>query len=225
MPKPTFHNLPDAKRQRIIDAAIEEFASQPYAKATLDNIVAAAGISKGSMYQYFGGKSDLYQWLLTSYMAEKKMAAIGAEAPPPDASVWVILESAFLAGVHFSVAEPQLTRLGARFMRDYEQEPELAAISAANKAAGAAWLTGLMEMGKARGELRADLDVPIAVSFLAHALGEGIVEQLARLLGMSLSEYLAHPEATKGLDDQQLLDLVRGVTRLFRDGAGTGGAS
>lgn len=225
MPKPTFHNLPAEKRQRIIDAAIDEFAAWPYAKATLDRIVDAAEISKGSMYQYFGGKADLYRYLLTEYMAQKKMAAIGASMPGPGASVWEVLESAFLSGVRFAAAEPKLTQLGVRFLRDHALEPELAAVSAANRAAADAWLTGLLTEAQARGELRPDVSIPVAAGFLAHALGEGILEQLARLVGLPYEAFLDEPGATASLSDDQLLALVRSVTSLFRDGAGVRGGT
>ena len=64
MPKPTFEQLPAAKRQRIIDIAITEFAEHPYAVASVSRIVAQAGIAKGSIYQYFEHKQDFYLFLL-----------------------------------------------------------------------------------------------------------------------------------------------------------------
>jgi TetR/AcrR family transcriptional regulator len=64
MPKPTFFNLTDDKRQRLIDLAIEEFAENDYDLASISKIVAQAGIAKGSFYQYFEDKKDLYQYLL-----------------------------------------------------------------------------------------------------------------------------------------------------------------
>jgi len=45
--KDTFHNLSEEKRERIIRAALGEFAASGYEKATLDGVVQAAGISKG----------------------------------------------------------------------------------------------------------------------------------------------------------------------------------
>jgi AcrR family transcriptional regulator len=60
MPKPTFFNLPEAKRLLIIDTSLEEFASNTYDKASLSQIVLKAGIAKGSMYQYFNDKEELY---------------------------------------------------------------------------------------------------------------------------------------------------------------------
>ena len=60
MPKDTFFNLPTEKRDKIIDAAIEQFAELHYSKVTVDQIVKSAGIPKGSFYQYFENKDDLF---------------------------------------------------------------------------------------------------------------------------------------------------------------------
>lgn len=220
LPKPTFHNLSPQKRQRIVDAAIDEFSTQPYARATLDRIVAAAGISKGSMYQYFEGKVDLYRWLLIEHTTERKLAAIGADAPEPGASVWEVLEAAFLAGARFAAAEPRLTLLGVRFLRDHELEPELDAISRQHKAAADAWMIALLQRAQRRGELRAELDLPTVAGLLSHALGEGMLDQIARRLDLSLAELLEQPQEVQALSQDDLAMLVRNVTRLFRDGAG-----
>ncbi len=47
----------------IIDAAIEEFNQKTYSKASLNNILKRAGISKGSFYYNFKNKADLYVYL------------------------------------------------------------------------------------------------------------------------------------------------------------------
>jgi AcrR family transcriptional regulator len=60
MPTDTFHNLPTKKRDRILEAAITEFAAHPYDAASLSNIARQAEIGKGSLYQYFENKKDLY---------------------------------------------------------------------------------------------------------------------------------------------------------------------
>ncbi len=78
MPKPTFFALPDDKRARVIDAAVVEFARVPYAKASLDVVAKNAGVSKGSLYQYFDDKRDLYGWLVLTAMPARKLAAAAA---------------------------------------------------------------------------------------------------------------------------------------------------
>lgn len=59
----TFENLSEEKRLRIINSAIEEFANKGYKRATVDNIVSKAGISKGSIFQYFKNKEKLYLYI------------------------------------------------------------------------------------------------------------------------------------------------------------------
>lgn len=218
MPKPTFHNLPAAKRQRIIDAAIEVFSQSPYALATLDDLAAAAGVSKGSLYQYFAGKADLYAWLLTGYMAELKLSYIGAGAPGPEASIWEVFEQAWLDGVRFSLEHPGLTRLGVRFMRDYEQEPALAELARQQDEAGAAWIRATLERGRAQGEVGKHVDLELATAFFHRAMGPGMLELMAHKVGASLGELLARPEALEALGDDDHRALVRGVLRLLRDG-------
>ncbi len=63
VPKDTFFNLSEEKRQKIIGAAIDEFAKLHYSSVTINGIVQAAGIPKGSFYQYFENKDDLYIYL------------------------------------------------------------------------------------------------------------------------------------------------------------------
>lgn len=56
-------NIPEDKKQRIIRAAMEHFAKSGYKKTTMDEIVAAANISKGLIFHYFGNKQKLYLYL------------------------------------------------------------------------------------------------------------------------------------------------------------------
>jgi AcrR family transcriptional regulator len=63
MPKSTFDNLPDDKKERILQAAKTVFSKTHYQKATVDMIVDGAGIPKGSFYQYFHNKDDLFKFM------------------------------------------------------------------------------------------------------------------------------------------------------------------
>lgn len=60
MPTSTFENLPADKRLRLMRAATAEFARTEFAGAKLDRIAAAAGVPKGSLYQYFADKEAFY---------------------------------------------------------------------------------------------------------------------------------------------------------------------
>jgi AcrR family transcriptional regulator len=52
--------LKDTVRERIAGAALEVFAAQGYAGATMGQIAAAAGISTGNVYRYYPGKRELF---------------------------------------------------------------------------------------------------------------------------------------------------------------------
>lgn len=60
MPKNTFSVISDEKRERIYEAAAFEFAQKGFDKANVNDIATKAGISKGSIYDYFENKEDLY---------------------------------------------------------------------------------------------------------------------------------------------------------------------
>ena len=57
---PTFDRLAEEKKERILQAARAEFLRNPYEKSSINRILADAEIPKGSFYQYFDDKSDLF---------------------------------------------------------------------------------------------------------------------------------------------------------------------
>jgi len=59
-----FLSLPADKQKRIIDAALHVFGENTYNKASTGDIAAAANISKGMIFHYFGSKKALYFYLL-----------------------------------------------------------------------------------------------------------------------------------------------------------------
>lgn len=64
MPTKTFLRLPEEKQARLIEAAWTEFTRINYVDTSINNIVKDAGIPRGSFYQYFTDKDDLFSYLL-----------------------------------------------------------------------------------------------------------------------------------------------------------------
>lgn len=58
-----FLNLDQEKRERIINASLKEFAQKGYEKASTNEIVKEANISKGLLFHYFNKKKDLFLFL------------------------------------------------------------------------------------------------------------------------------------------------------------------
>lgn len=59
-----FNKLDQGKQERIIRAALQEFAEKGYKHASTNAIVKNAGISKGMLFYYFNSKQDLYYFLV-----------------------------------------------------------------------------------------------------------------------------------------------------------------
>ena len=64
MPTDTFFRLPEEKRTRILEGAWSEFTAVPYAEASINRIVQTSRIPRGSFYQYFEDKNDLFLTLI-----------------------------------------------------------------------------------------------------------------------------------------------------------------
>ena len=71
IPTQTFLNLEKEKQDRIVECAFDEFSLRDFENAKLSNIVKSAQIPRGSLYQYFKDKTDLYMYLLDITAAKK----------------------------------------------------------------------------------------------------------------------------------------------------------
>ena len=61
----TFKNLDVDKQQRILNAALKEFAEYGYEQASTNRMVKNAEIGKGMLFYYFKNKKELYHYLVT----------------------------------------------------------------------------------------------------------------------------------------------------------------
>lgn len=188
MPKPTFINLPPAKRQAIIDTAIAEFGAHPYATASISRIVANAGIAKGSLYQYFANKQDFFLYLV-EYAVQTQLQLLQSLTPPTSTTdFFALLRWRMSASLRVGLAAPHLTRLLQRaFAGDL---PFQAEVNRVVGTAGALHLEQLVQYGIQHGDLRADLDVPLTVFVLQRVLGE-LGAHITRQLDVSLDAVAA----------------------------------
>lgn len=58
-----FFNLKREKQDRFVNASLKIFSEHGYQKASTDDIVKEAGISKGLLFHYFGSKLGLYEFV------------------------------------------------------------------------------------------------------------------------------------------------------------------
>ncbi len=116
MPKQTFLNLPQEKRETILNAAIDEFAAYGLENASTNRIVANSGISKGSFYQYFEDKEDVFNYLLT-VIEQQKMEYLNDRHPPSyNMDTFQYFRWMVKTGLEFSSSHPRLTQAISRVM-------------------------------------------------------------------------------------------------------------
>lgn len=70
MPKETFYRLPDEKRERIMAAAEREFLENSFEAASINRIIKEAAIPRGSFYQYFEDKKDIFLYIVSTHKNE-----------------------------------------------------------------------------------------------------------------------------------------------------------
>ncbi|WP_029146447.1 TetR/AcrR family transcriptional regulator [Microbacterium luticocti] len=172
MARPRFHRLPAAQQEAILDAALAEFAAHGFAAASLNRVIAAAGLSKGAMYYYFDGKEDLYADVIRRQL-EGLISAGGAMPVPEDAAdaaaFWGAVEEYYLRMMRLLAQTPATEAL----LRDWltgTSSPSLAAAQHDAEQQLMPWLMRLVAVGQRAGAVRTDLP---AEFLIAVAMGMG----------------------------------------------------
>jgi AcrR family transcriptional regulator len=70
-------------RERLLDAAAAVFAERGYRAASVDDIAAAAGVTKGAVYWNFEGKEDLFLALIEERVDRRAHELIGVTESAP----------------------------------------------------------------------------------------------------------------------------------------------
>jgi len=65
------------RKQEVLDAAMHLFATRGYDNTSINDVIAAIGISKGAFYHHFASKEDLVEALATRYASAAAVRAQG----------------------------------------------------------------------------------------------------------------------------------------------------
>lgn len=186
----------DATRRALIDSARNLFGSRGYAAVPLDEVVSAAGVTKGALYHHFpGGKKDLMEALYETVEADFTERVTAGIAP------------------HLAGEVDPLDIMGAAIEEtlDLSMDPELQQILL---------LDSLAVLGWSRWREIADkYSLAVVKSLLAAAVEHGSMkplptESLANLLMAALSEaILMIPRA--GDQEQAKADASRSLKAII----------
>jgi AcrR family transcriptional regulator len=107
--KDTFTRIPPEKQQRILDAAIAEFAANGFPRANINVIAQRAGISVGAMYKYFGSKEDLFLTIIEQ--AHGLLAGVLEEIDRAPGDIFEKIEKMVRAAQQYSRQFPELHQI------------------------------------------------------------------------------------------------------------------
>jgi len=172
MPKTTFFNLPPAKREAIEKEAIREFAQNPFEHASLSRIVGRCGIAKGSMYQYFEDKLDLYLYIVELAYAEKRRYV--RRAFEIEGDIFEVLRAYYRQSLLFSQEHPDLHKVTRNFWESRAQHlhDTIGEVRGERASDFESFLRKAMTSGIVNSGLN-----PEAVFFVYHAVGKQLIDQ------------------------------------------------
>lgn len=105
MPSKTFLNLPKEKRESFIQISLKEFSDNNFETASVNRIIKELDISRGSVYQYFTDKLDL--WLYLKEYAEKtKMENVQSVNREDFDTFWDYFRELYIKGADFDLLNP-----------------------------------------------------------------------------------------------------------------------
>lgn len=178
MPKQTFFNLSRQKRQNIEQAALDEFAEYGFDASNMNRIVERSKIAKGSFYQYFENKKDLYFHLIDSLFKKKIEYVEPVLKSYRQHSFSHNLERLIRLGLEFSADDPKLHRIG----EDFATMQRTLALEFTEKYKPAAMdiYTDILVSARENDELAEALDISFASFFISSLINQTIILLMSR---------------------------------------------
>lgn len=175
MPKVTYFNLSDVKQKRILDAAIDEFASVTFETAKLSVIIKKADIPRGSFYQYFEDKKDLYKYVLGK-AGEAKMTYMAGLLENEEGKPFLILfKELYFAGMKFAAENPKFVDISRNLLSskgDIFKE-----LMEQNIKIGLSIYMNMIDIDKEKGFLRKDIDTETFAKMIMDLTLNVVIEE------------------------------------------------
>lgn len=156
MPRERFYNLASKTRTGLLETATRHFAKSGLERASLNAILAEAGLSKGSFYYYFDDKDDLFATAL-----ESSLDAAIARLPVPELGsipakdFWTTVERFVSKWAAAFDTESDLFKAALQLTDAQRKSPRFAPMLAK----GQAIYRQLIEPGQHLGCIRSDLSI------------------------------------------------------------------
>jgi AcrR family transcriptional regulator len=99
------------RRQQILQHARDVFAKHGYHAAKIDDIVAAAGVARGTFYLYFEDKRAIFEEIVDNTFGRIGSSIVRVDTDHPDRSVADQIRANIRAIVHALLEDPATTKI------------------------------------------------------------------------------------------------------------------
>lgn len=165
--KPTFNNISEEKRKKILDVAVNEFANEGFENANINTIAKKAQVSVGALYKYFDTKTDLF--LMSVNYSMSVLDSVMESIVSSDEDVMVKLEKLIRSDIEFSRRSRVLIKLYNEVTSE-SNSTVVEKIAADIEEKSCAAYKKAIEDGQRAGEIRRDIDPGIAAFLVDNIL-------------------------------------------------------
>ena len=208
MPKETFFNLPEEKRELLIQLAIEEFLVFRYEGFSISRFVEKAGIAKGSFYQYFTGKEDLYRFII-ELAGQRKLRYITDLTHELEALPFFdLLKAIYMGSYDFLKAEYQLAAIVDRFLKSSDSQCKEKILGDSLEKSNL-FVEAMLKKAIEQGELQPQMDIPYTafiITSFSVALSDYALSQVSTIQELGKDSY-------SDLVDKTIALLASGIHR------------
>jgi len=172
MPKNTFENLREDKKLRIFESAVNEFSLNTFTDASINQIIKEAKISRGSFYQYFEDKEDLFRYVITRIREEKIEILYDVDEEQSGEFIHVFIQSMEYM-LKWKSIKPKYFQIGMLMEKD---ESDIVRELKGLTSFGINRLKAMIKEDQKNGHIRIDIDVDLVLDMVLTS-GMKLVKQ------------------------------------------------
>lgn len=166
----------------LFEAALDVFSTHSFGEASLNDVIKAAGMNKGSFYYRFYDKLDLYLSLFQRLSVEKLELFAQYDDTNTEDDFFASISKKAMLGIRFARKEPRYNALSRRFLTEELsfRETVIGVFGGVTENV----LLRMVEKGQLKGELRSDISVEMMAEVFAILL-----ERIDRVIMPDMEDY------------------------------------
>lgn len=173
---------------------------------SITRIVEKAGIAKGSFYQYFENKKDLFMYIIDE-IGKAKMESMTSLIENIDKmDFFEFLRQLFRKGIEFGKSKPELAKVLDRIMNEMPKEIK-AEIYKEGEIKSLEMFENLLKTAIEKGQLRSDLDIRLVSYMITH-------------LSLAISQYHFQDMPVKEENFDKIIDTSDTMVEILQKGLG-----